>query len=154
MPDTSQKLFPITTLQDLCYFPCFRETKIEVPGKIYSQRIQHWSEGMRVNHRSISCQCPFLSNSPSTHKITDQSDTIWTSAHAHSHLLLVSRGKKLRDEIAVGALSAESQSKNRNSPQLRISLQKCAIWKEMQIRVFWGSHQDLTITRILFELRQ
>lgn len=57
----------------------------------------------------------------------------------HIHLPLVSGGKKLRDEIAIGILSAESQSKIKDGPQQRLGLRKCTIQKEMQIRVIWGS---------------
>lgn len=42
MPDTLHELFPITILQDLCYYLRFTETKIEARGsKVYLQGTHH-----------------------------------------------------------------------------------------------------------------
>lgn len=133
MSDTLHELFPITTLQDLCYYLCFTETKIEVQGsKVYSQGTHHWRKQMRFKSRSI--QCPYLSFSPSAHKNSVQSERYSTSEHA-IELSPVRVGRNLRGG---NHRSLQCWVTEQNSGKNPVSLQTSTVWKETKIIVIFG----------------
>lgn len=149
MPDTSQKLFPITILQDLCNYPCFTETKMEVQGrwdKITKETTAKWrNESQSQVHQLPVSIYIFISYSPCTCKITDQSERIPASAHAPHPSPTGERGEEIKrwdshrnpqcwvTEQNKGWPTAETQSSKmhntkRNADQGHLGLHPGSLW--------------------------